>query len=121
MKTKNYGFNGEQIAANYLISKGYSILDRNWHGGHKELDIVARKDNTLVIVEVKRRATDRYGNAVSAITDRKIRCIVAATNAYVRQYSIDLAIRFDVIAITGIGKQMQIEHIENAFFAPLWN
>lgn len=121
MKTNNYGFNGEQIAVNHLISEGYSILDRNWRGGHKELDIVARKEDTLVIVEVKRRANNLYGDAVSAITDRKIRCIIAATNAYVRKYSIDLPIRFDVITITGIGRQMQIEHIENAFFAPLWN
>ena len=121
MKAKEYGTDGEQIAVNFLESKGYAILDRNWHCGHKELDIVAKKEDTLVIIEVKRRANDRYGNATDAITDQKIRCIVAAAGAYVKRYCIDLEIRFDVIAITGTGNKIHIEHIENAFFAPLWN
>ena len=42
---------GEDLAANYLIDKGYQILERNWHSGHKEIDIVALDDNYLVIVD----------------------------------------------------------------------
>ena len=48
-----FGIEGEDKAANYLIREGYIILDRNWRSGHKELDIVAEKDGTLVVLEVK--------------------------------------------------------------------
>ena len=53
---------GEDIAIDYLRRKGYVILDRNWRSGHREIDIVARKDDTVVFVEVKARANAFYGN-----------------------------------------------------------
>ena len=46
------GLEGEQIAANYLLSKGYAIRHRNWRSGHKELDIVAEKDNVLLVCKL---------------------------------------------------------------------
>ena len=49
------GKEGELLAANHLQSEGYVIRHRNWRCGHKELDIVAEKDGTLVFVEVKTR------------------------------------------------------------------
>ena len=121
MKTKQYGDNGEDIAVHFLEQKGYTIVDRNWHNGHKELDIVARTGNTLVFIEVKRRSTELYGNAADAINERKIRCLVDAANRYIKRYAIDLECRFDVITVTGIGAKMCIEHIENAFIPPIWN
>ena len=51
----DFGAQGEDIAIDYLRRKGYVILDRNWRSGHREIDIVARKDDTVVFVEVKAR------------------------------------------------------------------
>lgn len=117
----NRGKTGEDEAVVYLRSKGYSILHRNWRSGHKELDIVARQGNELVIVEVKSRCDTEYGLPEDAVGRQKIRRIVASADAYVRKYCIDLPVRFDVITVVGTQQPYQIEHIEDAFFPPMWN
>lgn len=113
-----FGIEGEDKAANYLIREGYTILDRNWKSGHKELDIVAEKDGTLVVVEVKTRSSSKYGNPEDAVTPRKIRNTVLAADAYIRYNRIDLPIRFDIISILSNGDV--INHIEDAFRSPVW-
>lgn len=115
-----FGRISEDRAAAYLMANGYTIRDRNWRIGHKELDIVAQKHGVLVVVEVKARRTDRYGDAVEAVTDEKIHKTIHAANAYVRYHRINLPIRFDVITITGEPGHQTIEHIEDAFHSPLY-
>lgn len=114
-----YGKEGEDVACAYLQQKGYYILDRNWRSGRKELDIVALLQDEIVFVEVKARKTNHFGNPEEAVTPQKIRRTVAAADAYVRYYRYDFRIRFDIIAITGVAPNYKIEHIENAFRAPL--
>lgn len=110
----------EDRAAAYLMARGYTIRDRNWHFGHKEIDIIAQKDGVLAIIEVKARKNDLYGDATEAVTDRKIRNLVQAANAYVRYYRLDLSVRFDIITITGeLGNQV-VKHIEDAFYSPIF-
>lgn len=116
----DFGQISEDRAAAYLMANGYTIRDRNWRIGHKEIDIVAQKNGELVIIEVKARKNDYFGDPVNAVTDDKIRKLVLAANTYVRYYRISLPVRFDIIAITGeIGNQ-QIEHIEDAFYPPMY-
>ena len=115
-----FGIISEDRAVAYLMARGYTIRDRNWRIGHKELDIVAQKNGTLAIIEVKARRTDRYGDAIDAVTDDKIRKIVQAAHAYVRYHRLDLSVRFDIIAITGEPGHQTIEHIEDAFYPPLF-
>jgi putative endonuclease len=113
-----FGQEGEEKAANYLLREGYTIMDRNWKSGRKELDIVAVKDGTLVVVEVKTRRNDNYGNPEQAVTSAKIRNIVLATEAYVRYHRLDLPVRFDIITVLSDGDV--INHIEDAFRSPVW-
>ncbi len=115
------GKEGEDAAVDYLTQKGYEIRHRDWHSGHRDLDIVAQKDSTLVIVEVKTRRDDRFGQPEEAVDNRKIRNIVASADAYVRKFAIDLPVRFDLITVVGIQPPFRIEHIEDAFFPPVWN
>lgn len=115
------GKEGEDAAVAYLIAKGYEIRHRNWHSGHRDLDIVAQKNGTLVIVEVKTRRDDRFGHPEEAVDNRKIRNIVASADAYVRKFAIDLPVRFDLITVVGMQPPFRIEHIEDAFFPPVWN
>lgn len=117
----NLGQQGEQVAADYLTERGYRILHRNWRCGHKELDIVARKENLLVIVEVKTRKDCLFATPEEAVNGRKIRRMVASADAYVRKYGIDLPIRFDLITLVGETPPFRIEHIEDAFYPPIWN
>ena len=114
------GKKGEEEAVRYLIQKGYSILHRNWRSGKKELDIVAIYDNTLVVIEVKTRRDVLYGNPEDAVNGQKIRKIVSSTDAYIRRSAIDLPVRFDIITMTGTDIPFQIEHIEEAFYPPIW-
>ena len=85
-KHNELGKEGETEAAEYLISKGYTIRHRNWRSGKRELDIVAQKDGELVIVEVKTRRNDEFGRPEEAITDRKIRNIIISTDAYIQRF-----------------------------------
>lgn len=118
-KHNDFGKDGERIAADYLKSKGYVVHHCNWRDGHKELDIVAQERDTLVVVEVKTRASTTFGDASDAVTPAKIRRIVTATDYYVNCYCIDLPVRFDVITIIGEGKESRLEHIIDAFYPPL--
>ena len=111
---------GEEYAAEYLKEKGYTIRHCNWRCGKKELDIVAESENELIVVEVKTRSSTDFGNPEEAITDRKIRNIVSSTDAYLRNFCLDLPVRFDIITIVGSEEHFDIEHIREAFFPPIW-
>lgn len=111
----SFGKQGEELAAQFLIYKGYSILDRNWRFEHKEIDIVALHKNTLVIVEVKTRKSDLYGKPELAVNKRKQQLLISAANDYVFIHSLDFEVRFDIISIYFCGGNPIIDHIEDAF------
>ena len=114
-KHNELGKQGEEIAAQYLIEKGYEIVERNWRNKHKEIDIIAKDGKFLVIVEVKTRQTDEYGNPDIAVTRKKQRLIISAANAYLFQKKLDIDTRFDIISIIFKDGEPVIEHIEDAF------
>ncbi|GAB6393846.1 MAG: UPF0102 protein YraN [Bacteroidales bacterium] len=113
------GKEGEEEARNYLIGQGYAIYHSNWRWKHYELDIVASKDNELVVVEVKTRSVDYLLLPEEAVDKEKIKRIVAAANVYVRTFRLDMPVRFDIITLIKTGEDYEIEHIEDAFYAPL--
>ena len=110
---------GEDLAVEYLIKKGYQILERNWRSGHKEIDIIALFDETLAIVEVKTRKTDDYGEPDIAVGAYKQRMLIWAADAYVRYKNLNVDVRFDIISIVFTDEEPQIEHIEDAFYPSL--
>ncbi|MBQ9631591.1 MAG: YraN family protein [Lachnospiraceae bacterium] len=112
---REIGSKYEDLAAEYLISKGYRILDRNFRRRGGELDIVALEDGVLVICEVKYRRSETAGDPLEAVGYRKQLQISKMTALYLSShgYPLDSEIRFDVIGITGSGK---VKHIENAFY-----
>ena len=110
------GRKGERIAAEYLRAKGFRIVETNWHYGHEELDIIAYDGDTLVVVEVKTRHTDMFGNPEDAVTLRKQRSIVRAADAYVVEHDLDVQTRFDVVSVVVGRGQTAIEHFEDAFY-----
>ena len=88
------GKEGENAAVKYLLEKGYEIRHRNWHSGHRDLDIVAQKDGELVIVEVKTRSDACFGQPEDAVDRRKIRSIVVRMRT---SESLPLTFRFALI------------------------
>jgi len=109
------GKRAEDIATGLLQEKGYTILHRNWRYYHKEIDIVAMKDKTLVIVEVKSRYGVNSEPPAESVTTGKQKHIVDAAEAYIFRYDIHADTRFDIIAITFSGDEFFAEHIEDAY------
>ena len=113
------GQKGEDIAARYLKKKGYTILERNYRTKNSEIDIIAKKGDTLCFVEVKARSSQLYGTPSQAVNYYKIKKISRGAMAYMSRITEDLCIRFDVIEVyhnpRSFFSRYQINHIENAF------
>ena len=109
------GKKGEELAKQYLIEKGYEIRHSNWRYKKYEVDIIAKQNNLLVVVEVKTRSNDYFENPKEAVTIKKQKLIINATEAYIIEYDIDSEVRFDVISVILATNKMEIEHIEDAF------
>ena len=109
------GKKGEQLAVNYLINKGYKIVERNWRFQKAEIDIIATKDKTLISVEVKTRSTNDFGNPQDFVTPKKIKLMVSAMNEYILNKDLDIELRFDIVAITKDKSSFDIQHFKDAF------
>ena len=110
------GKKGEQLAVDYLLQHGYAIAERNYRFDKAEVDIIAKKEDILAIVEVKTRSTSDFGNPQDFLKPKLIQRLVKAINEYVTVNDLDVEVRFDIIAITKQGKGFCIEHLENAFY-----
>lgn len=107
---------GEDIAAQYLTHQGYAVLYRDWKWGHRDLDIIALKDDTLVFVEVKTRRNELFANADTAVDARKVRSLSIAANAFLKQHYGSFDVRFDIISIIGTPTSGHtLRHTPNAF------
>ncbi len=92
---------GEQMAAAFLVEKGYVIVERDWKSGHRDIDIIAVDEDTVVFVEVKTRRNRVFGEPEDAVGYMKMRNLRAAINHYVHYKNLKQEIRFDVISIIG--------------------
>ncbi len=108
---------GEQLAADYLAREGYTILKRNYLYDKAEIDIIAQKEEgVLVVVEVKTRNNDFFGDPQEFVTKGKIKNLVKATNEYIISNDLDVEVRFDIIAVLKNKTQEKIEHFKDAFY-----
>lgn len=113
------GKQGENAAVQYFLRNGYEIVERNWRCERYEIDIIAQNDEYIVFVEVKTRSSNQWGNPEDAVSKGKIKRIVDAADFYLREYDIDLPARFDIISAIWTGQGFDIEHIDDAFLAPV--
>ncbi len=107
---------GEQEAVDYLLKKGYEIVERNWMHQKAEVDIIARQGDVLAVVEVKTRSSLYFGNPQDFVNPKKIKLLVKAVNNYVNYKNLDVEVRFDIIAIHKTETTTTIEHLEDAFY-----
>lgn len=107
---------GEELAVEFLRKEGYEILETNWTFQKAEVDIIAQKENTLAIVEVKTRSSLDFGLPQDFVKPKKIQLLVKAVNEYVISNNLDIEVRFDIIAIHKEGKSFVIEHLKDAFY-----
>ena len=107
---------GEREAARYLKRHGYEILEKNWQIRIGEIDIIAQKNNELIIVEVKSSSTLSTIAPEYRVGTQKQRKLRTLAQAYLRNRTdAPDSIRFDVISLWREGKETKLRHIENAF------
>ena len=114
ISNRDFGQWGEELAANYLESRGYRILERDWHSGHRDIDIIARNVDCVVFVEVKTRRSNDFGEPYEAVNYQKRRNLISAINHYIKYKRLELRPRFDIISITAQDpSKPEIVHIED--------
>ncbi|MBQ6047858.1 MAG: YraN family protein [Oscillospiraceae bacterium] len=120
MTTGEIGAWGEDRACEYLTDKGYRIIRRNFSSRTGEIDIICKKGNMTVFVEVKTRRSSVYAEPRDFVTFSKQRKLKSAAKWWLSlTKSYDFPARFDVIEVFSpdglYGKDYSINHIENAF------
>lgn len=111
------GRRGEQIAVDHLERLGYRILDRNWRCPTGELDIVASDERELVVVEVKTRSGEAFGDPLEAVTEVKLTRLCVLAGAWRRAHPAVRASgsRIDLIGVLAPRRgPVRIDHLKGA-------
>ncbi|HWR82235.1 MAG TPA: YraN family protein [Candidatus Deferrimicrobium sp.] len=102
----------ERLAAEYFERHGFEILERNWRASHREIDLIVRKENLIVFVEVKSSASTKFGHPAARIDERKMANLTRAAQQYLIDYHVERCdLRFDVVTFV----DGRIEHFPDAF------
>ncbi|MEM9980948.1 MAG: YraN family protein [Bacteroidota bacterium] len=111
------GKEGEQLATQFLMEKGYQILTNNYRYKRGEIDLIALHEHFLVFVEVKLRRDITFGYPEEAVDTQKAKRIIQTAEQYILQHNWQGDIRFDIIAIvqSTLGER-EISHFEDAFY-----
>lgn len=108
---------GEKYVCTYLENKNYEILSRNYHSRYGEIDIIARKNNTIAFVEVKTSTPDSPAGGFERITKSKMRKIFKTAADYLMKNNLLCCSRIDCAQVTVSGadnRLLKISYIENA-------
>lgn len=117
---KDIGRKGELTAKSFLIKKGYEVLEMNWRFSKAEIDIICKKEDIYIFVEVKTRSSEGFGSPDSFVTAAQEKMIADAANEYMKMVGHEWEFRFDIIGIViRGGLALKIEHFEDAFFPGL--
>jgi putative endonuclease len=105
---------GEDLAAAYLEKKGYTIVERDWKSGRRDIDIIALDGDVVVFVEVKTRRNRLFGDPEESVNYQKLQNLQQAISHYVKFRHIRQEVRFDIISVVGtIGTEPDIQHIQD--------
>jgi putative endonuclease len=90
---------GEELAQEYLLKNGYTILYRNWRHSRYEIDVVALKNNLPHFVEVKTRSSNEFGDPEDSVSKKKIRFLLQAADAFLYKHPTYTDFRVDILSI----------------------
>ncbi len=117
-KSHTLGKWGEQMAAYFLLKKGYTIIDYNFKSSFAEIDLIVWKNPQLVFVEVKTLNKNNLGYPEDQVNFKKEQKIITLASDFIDTFGHTGEIRFDILSIT-IKPKRTILHFEDAFF-PIW-
>ncbi|CAN5413217.1 YraN family protein [soil metagenome] len=110
------GDDGEDLAAAFLMEKGYAILERNYRHKKSEIDLIISKGNWLVFVEVKTRSSTAYGYPEQFVDYSQKRMIFKGALEYMYLKNWQGNVRYDIVSVNLVGSGHKIYHIEDAFY-----
>ncbi|MEJ5993501.1 YraN family protein [Pedobacter sp. Du54] len=110
------GKRGEQLAKQFLIQKGYEILDENWVYERAEIDLIAYVNKVIVFIEVKARSSTGFGLPEDFVNIVKQQHMANAADAYLEIMNHDGEVRFDIVSVLFNPNNQTIKHIEDAFW-----
>ena len=117
---KDIGSFGEALARDYLISKGYKILNMNFRNKFGEIDIICKKNNLLIFCEIKSRYSNSFGSPIESITCYKQKQIIKLSELYlISKKYYNFNVRYDIIEVifNTITSSHIINHVQVAFRA----
>lgn len=123
MATQVLGERGERVAEMWLIAHGWRILERRFRSGHRDIDLIAARDQLsgrmVAFVEVKARRSLSFGGPLAAVSWRKQRELRRSAQAWISRFGrVGDCYRFDVVAVLITGKRIRVKQVENAFWVP---
>ncbi len=110
------GKEGEDMAARFLIEKGFEIMERNYRYKRSEIDLIVKKNNWLIFVEVKLRSSDLYGYPEDFVDYKKVRNIMDGAEQYTFENNWQGNVRYDIVSIRLLKNKTEIIQIEDAFY-----
>ena len=108
------GSKGEDMAATFLREKEFEIVSRNYRYKRSEIDLIVRKSNLLVFVEVKTRSSALFGEPEAFVDAKKAARIFEGADQYVHENNWNGNIRFDIVSVK-LGENEEVIHFEDAF------
>ena len=110
---------GEDMALEYLLQRGYKLLERNWRCRYKEVDLIMENSDGIHVVEVRTRKEPTAVEPEQTVDRRKQHNLEAAANSYLRSRKTTAPVHFDIVSIVldGSGKVLRLNHIQDAFLA----
>jgi len=110
------GLLGERIAARWLVRRGWTIVAHRFRSGHRDLDLVARRERLVAFVEVKARRGRAFGDPAAAVGWRKRRELTRSAQIWLERHGRPgTAYRFDVVAVLVGRDRVRVRHLEDAF------
>lgn len=121
-QTRDIGKKGEEIAVEYLISKGFEIIKTNFIFSHGEIDIIAKKLDTIHFVEVKYRSRSDFGSPFMSVNKNKIRLVLRTTDGFfiTHPHFANHGRQMDVISILEENEKIAIDYYENITQMQSW-
>ena len=120
LRTSKLGKTGEDVACDFLLSRGHQILDRNWRAGHLELDIVSEGPDGLHFVEVKARTAPVTSTLMDQVNPVKQKRISAAARQYLAKHQLPpREVYFDIVSVLFDGGETRVRYIPQAWI-PLY-
>lgn len=107
------GNKGEQLAVDFFAQQGFEIVRRNYRYRHAEIDLIVKKDNWLIFVEVKTRSSTAFGQPETFVDRSKARNIFSAAEEFIYATDWQGHIRFDIVSVT-LGNPPKVVHFEDA-------